>query len=188
MSTIRNRWELIDEILTYRATESINKYIKAFGIDSLDENNSTLLHELCSRGTSELVAYTISKGAKLDVIDEGGYTPLALACSSYSQKSALVLIEAGADVNLGKGHYPLIQAVYGSVHSRSTKVIETLLEHGAKLDTKDSVLGFTALDYAEVWGHEEAAALLKLYAADLERKSIEAVMTTKTATKKTLKL
>lgn len=169
MSPTRKQWKLLDEIFSYRATESINKYIQEIGINYTDQNNSTLLHELCSRGTPELVAYAISKGAKLDVMDKDGYTPLALACSTIHQRTALLLIEAGADVNLGKNNFPLTQAVYGYGSRRSTKVIQALLDRGASMDARSSISEFTAGQFAELFGYDEVVSLL-------EKTRIEAIL------------
>ncbi|HVI39851.1 MAG TPA: ankyrin repeat domain-containing protein, partial [Anaerovoracaceae bacterium] len=134
-----------------------------------------LLHVMVSLGNPELVAYVLNKGATVDVIDGNGFTPLALASSSYFTESVKVLLNAGADVNLGKGIFPLIQAIYRYATTRSTTVIETLLEHGADPNIRART-GLTATDYAKHWGYEKVVKLIDIHEADLERQRLGAMI------------
>ena len=48
-----------------------------------------------------MVAALLAKGADINAVDEDGWTALYRACYNSEAASALFLIEAGADVNMG---------------------------------------------------------------------------------------
>jgi len=179
MKSTKAMWEAFEEILTYKLTESVDRYIAKFGINCTDNDGSTLLHVMVIYGTPELVRHTIKRGANLNVIDSNGNTPLSLACTSHFVENAFTLLDAGAKVNLGRGKYPIIQAIHAYDKTRSTALIEALLKHGASLSLKSGLTGVTAPGYAKHWNFEKVIQLFDLHTADLERQKLSSVMTHK---------
>jgi uncharacterized protein len=96
------------------------------------------------------LSFLLGKGARADLQNEGGDTPLMLA-------SQIGWVE-GAKVDLanGRGETPLILAV----RQRDVPMVRLLLAKGADPKHTDSVAGYSALDYAKQDGR--AAAILKM--------------------------
>jgi ankyrin repeat protein len=53
-------------------------------VNAVNENNQTALHGAADRGADKIVKYLADHGAKLDVKDHKGLTPLAMAAGSDS--------------------------------------------------------------------------------------------------------
>ena len=89
----------------------------------------------------------LSKGAKADVENKRGETPLTLATQLGWVDGAAVLLRAGAKVDgaNSRGETPLILAV----HKRDVPMIRLLLANGANPQRNDIIAGYSALDYAK---------------------------------------
>ncbi len=78
-------------------------------VNAVDANGDTALHGAAHRGANELVRFLVGKGAKLDVVNTLGWTPLTIANgvfypNTYNRHSdtAELLLELGADPKVGK--------------------------------------------------------------------------------------
>jgi uncharacterized protein len=104
------------------------------------------------------LSFLLGKGARADLQNEGGDTPLMLASQIGWVEGADMLLRRGAKVDLanGRGETPLILAV----RQRDVPMVRLLLAKGADPKHTDSVAGYSALDYAKQDGR--AAAILKM--------------------------
>lgn len=78
-------------------------------VNAVDKTGYTALHGAAHRGANEVVSYLVSKGAKLDVVAEIGWTPYLIANgvaypNTYNRRldTAELLLKLGADPKAGK--------------------------------------------------------------------------------------
>ncbi|MDB5699162.1 MAG: ankyrin repeat protein [Alphaproteobacteria bacterium] len=119
------------------------------------------LHMLARERDLTWLSFLLGKGAKPDLQNNQGDTPLAVATQVGWVDGAEQLIRMGASVDLpnGRGETPLILAV----HNRDVPMVRLLLNSGANPTRSDSVAGYSALDYARQDGR--SSAVLKLIEA-----------------------
>jgi cytohesin len=126
---------------------------------------STTLHMAVMKGRKDIAEYLIAKGAKVNVENDAGRTPLH---SAPTVDIAQLLIDTGADPDAGieNGCTPLLWIVLRPLTIEFDKkdvkgVMEVLLKAGADVNVRDGS-GKTVLDYAET---EEIKKLLLKYGA-----------------------
>jgi ankyrin repeat protein len=119
------------------------------------------LHILTRERDSVWLGFFLGKGAKPDLQNNQGNTPLALAAQIGWTEGAERLLGALAAVDLAnnRGETPLIMAV----HNRDAAMVRLLLGAGANPERTDSVAGYSALDYARQDGR--SSTILKLIEA-----------------------
>lgn len=107
------------------------------------------------------MSYLLGKGARPDLQDNQGMTPLAVAAQVGWVEGAQLLLARRASVNLanGRGETPLILAV----HNRDISMVRLLMTNGADPRKADRAAGYSALDYAKK--DSRAAAIVKLLEA-----------------------
>ena len=107
------------------------------------------------------IAFLLGNGARPDLQNRDGETPLMIAAQGGWTAAVERLLARGANVNLpnGRGETPLIQAV----HRRDIAMVRLLVAHGADPDHRDSVAGYSALEYAR--RDTRAAAILRVLEA-----------------------
>jgi len=78
-------------------------------VDAVDANGDTALHGAAHRGANDIVAFLIEKGAKLDVVDVIGWTPLTIAHgvlypNTFNRRldTEELLLKLGANPGAGK--------------------------------------------------------------------------------------
>ncbi|TMJ15654.1 MAG: ankyrin repeat domain-containing protein [Alphaproteobacteria bacterium] len=103
--------------------------------------------------------FLLGKGARPDIQNNEGNTPLALAAQIGWEDGAVVLLARRASVDLPnrQGETPLILAV----HHRDLAMVRLLLAKGANPRRTDSLSGLSALDYAK----RDAPQLVKMLEA-----------------------
>jgi ankyrin repeat protein len=91
--------------------------------------------------------FLLSKGARPDIQNNKGETPLSLAAQLGWLEGAELLLGRGAGVDVGnqRGETPLMIAV----QRRDLPMVQLLLAHGANPSKSDRVSGYSALDYAK---------------------------------------
>jgi ankyrin repeat protein len=100
-----------------------------------------------------------------DVNQRGVYgnTPLKIATVRGDVEAVRVLLVAGAEIDA------IVEedctALYYAASFNKPDVVQVLLEHGASLETRNSIFGDTPLEVAERKGHREVLALLQEYAS-----------------------
>jgi hypothetical protein len=119
------------------------------------------LHILVRGRDLDWLSFMIGKGAKLDLQNNGGETPLSIAAQLGWTAGAELLLTygAGVDVPNQRGETPLIFAV----RQRDLAMVRLLLRGGANPKKTDHVAGYSALDYAKQ--DSRGAPLLKLLEA-----------------------
>jgi ankyrin repeat protein len=116
------------------------------------------LHILTRDRDLTWLTFMLSKGAKANLQNNQGITPLFLAAQLGWIEGADQLLKYGATVDLpnNQGETPLIMAV----HNRDVAMVRLLLGRGADPKRTDSAAGYSALDYAKQ--DNRAAAIVKL--------------------------
>ncbi|KAJ0173730.1 hypothetical protein K1T71_010879 [Dendrolimus kikuchii] len=106
-------------------------------------------------------------GARVDVRDADGRTPLLWAASAGSAAAVLALHQAGAKVD--EDDRDGLTALHCAAARGHTEALETLVGLcGAKVDVADSH-GCTPLHYAAALGHADATSALLQHGADAQR-------------------
>jgi ankyrin repeat protein len=138
--------------------------------EAVDQPSSTLintrdystgegaLHIVVKRRDAAWLAFLLAKGAKADVKDNEGNTPLAVAAQLGFVEGVQTLLDRGAGANVGnsRGETPLILAV----HNRDMATVRYLLAGGANPLQPDRITGKSARDYAAE--DRRSAAILKM--------------------------
>ncbi len=111
--------------------------------DKVDGN--TALHIVAARRDLTWVNFLTDRGAKPNVRNKKGETPLMIASNQSWVLGVAALLDAGADINESNatGETPLIAAVL----RRDTEMIRLLLSKGANPERSDNS-GRSARDYA----------------------------------------
>ncbi|HBE78043.1 MAG TPA: hypothetical protein DDW65_09740 [Firmicutes bacterium] len=137
---------------------------KGAGINILDNEGNMALKWALSN--PERVELLLSKGAKLDVQNKMGETPLMLAAESGYAEVAEALLKKGANPDLQDltGKTALMVAAGATQassadYSAYTKIMKLLLDKGAKPEIKDKG-GNTALYYAQRYDRKNSVDLL----------------------------
>jgi ankyrin repeat protein len=127
-------------------------------INSRNEVGDGALHMLVRERDMTWMGYLLNKGAKPDLQNREGMTPLAVAAQIGWVEGADRLLRGGAKIDFPNrnGETPLILAV----HNRDIAMARLLLGRGANPNKTDTVTGHSALDYARQDGR--ATPLVKL--------------------------
>ena len=123
------------------------------------------LHMLVRGRDLQWLVFLLARGARPDIQDNQGNTPLNLAAQIGWAEGAEQLLARRANVNTPniRGETPLILAV----QRRDVVMVRLLLGQGADPNRTDSVAGYSALDYAR--RDSRAAPILRLLEAPRER-------------------
>jgi len=110
-------------------------------------NGEGALHIVARGRDLNWLGFLIGKGARVDIQNRDGNTPLGLAAQIGWVEGAQVLLSRGATVDLSnsRGETPLIFAV----HRRDMATARILLAAGADPRKTDSAAGYSAIDYAK---------------------------------------
>lgn len=116
-------------------------------IDSRDPaSGESALHLVVKRRDTTWLSFLLGKGARADIRDAEGNTPLATAATMGFAEGARLLVATGARVDAAntRGETPLILAV----QNRDIATARVLMEAGANPKLSDNVTGMNARDYA----------------------------------------
>ncbi len=122
-------------------------------------NGEGALHYVVRDRDLTWVSYLLGKGARPDLQNLRGETPLSLAAQLGWLEGAELLLRLRASIDLpnARGETPLILAV----QRRDLPMVRMLLAQGANPKRTDNAAGLSALDYAKRDG-ARSAAILKL--------------------------
>ena len=137
----------VTELLSHPGTTVVN---------ARDSSGDTALHIVTRNHDGTWLAFLLGKGAKPDVENGKGETPLGLTAQLSWTEGAEILLSHGAGVDLpnSRGETPLIVAV----ENHSVPMVRLLLANGANPNKTDHVAGYSALDYARQNSHDQAIA------------------------------
>ena len=116
-------------------------------VDTRDvSTGETALHVVIKRRDTTWLSFLLSRGAKTDLRDGQGVTPLIAATQISFIEGADLLLKSGAAVDgiNSQGETALILAV----QNRDVPMVRLLLASGANPRKSDRVTGQSALDYA----------------------------------------
>ncbi|MBA0566753.1 hypothetical protein Golob_011539 [Gossypium lobatum] len=135
------------KLLSAAADESV--------VNGIDEEGWAPIHSAASIGNLEIMEILLSKGANVNVKNDGGRTALHYAASKGWLKIAELLISHGCT--------PLHRAA----STGKSALCELLIEEGAEVDATDRA-GQTPLMSAVICQNKEAALLLIRHGADVD--------------------
>lgn len=143
----------VQEVLADPGSTAINSKDAATGEGGL--------HIVVRARDAGWLIFLLQKGARPDIQDKAGETPLGLAARIGWTEGAAQLIarRAPVDQQNAKGETPLIIAV----QRRDLAMVRMLMAQGANPSKTDNIAGYSAIDYAK--GDVRAAAILKLLEA-----------------------
>ncbi len=128
-------------------------------INTRDSSTGESALHIVARGRDlNWLTFLLGKGARPDIQDRNGTTPLAIAAQLGWVEGAEMLLRGRAAVDMpnSRGETPLILAV----QKRDAAMVRLLLGKGANPKRTDSAAGYSALDYARQ--DPRAATVLKM--------------------------
>lgn len=139
-----------ERILANPATTALNVRDSSTG--------EAALHILVRGRDSAWLGFMLGRGARPDIGDREGNTPLMLAAQIGWLDGADLLLSRRANPNLGnsRGETPLIFAV----QRRDMPMVRLLMQNGANPNQTDHIAGNSAIDYARQ--DSRATAILRV--------------------------
>ena len=106
----------------------------------------------------------VEKGANVNATNTLGRTPLIISATEGYSELAEIFLENNADIRVKDDNYKRTALHFAALNGH-LKIVEALLKDGAEINEKDAA-GKTPLDYANRYGHEKVAKLLKSSGAE----------------------
>ena len=142
-----------------------------------DKQGRTALFHAVDDGRPDLMAKLLAAGAEIDVADENGWTPLAVACKAIDKswpdgiQEAMVklLLDSGASIEPGisaKG-YPAAPLLMKAAKDSGPEVIKMLLAAGCPVDGAASWGTTPLMNAAWISPYPESVRLLLAAGADV---------------------
>ncbi|KAM0497400.1 hypothetical protein ACHAP8_006892 [Fusarium lateritium] len=135
-------------------------------IQGVDGEGWSPLHVACRRGHEGAVQLLIKRGANMALKCKQDHTPLHTAALSGQHKVVKQLLQHGADVNVTATEMERSVLDY-AVNANSVATAQTLLEHGASIESCD-IGGITPLIAAVLYNAIEMASFLLDHDANFE--------------------
>ena len=130
-------------------------------------DGATALHWAVHWDDLAIADLLIRAGAAVNAAEDGGVTPLAMACANGSAGMVERLLKAGANPNEGR-ELPVMAAA----RSGNVEVMKLLLARGGDPNAKEPARGQTALMWAVAERHADVARVLVENGADVYAKTI----------------
>lgn len=114
------------------------------GQENISDRDWTLLMYAVFHNESDIVKFLLEKKADINAVNAVGHSALFLACANNEENMGLLLIENGADVNIGKdddGMNALQWALSYELNDLSSK----LIDKGANVNTFSTETGRSVL-------------------------------------------
>jgi len=136
---------------------SFGSAVKAKELRPVDKE----LLDACGKGDVNAAMSALTKGADVNIADEGGWTPLALALWSRKIELVKTLLDKGAIVNAPDTDSGVFEApLVAAVNSGNIETVKLLIERGAKPESSPSH-GISVVDASLVGGSVEILEALK---------------------------
>ena len=138
-------------------------------VNATEPDGATALHWAVHWDAVDTAQMLIDAGARINVRNELGITPLLLACTNGNAGMIGKLLAAGADPNIASpnGESPLMLAARTS----SAGAINLLLAHGANVNARESSRNQTALMWAVAERRPDIVRVLIDRGADVNARS-----------------
>ncbi|XP_011870346.1 PREDICTED: ankyrin repeat domain-containing protein 16-like isoform X2 [Vollenhovia emeryi] len=133
----------------------------AFKVNVANKDMKRPLHEAAQFAQKDILKYLLTKGASVDALKRGDWTPLMLACTKSGPAArqcinTLLAADANAYLRNKDGWTPLLIAC----RAGDENVVDILLKHLPKCIDDRSNNGRSALHIAAFHGHERVINLL----------------------------
>jgi ankyrin repeat protein len=138
-------------------------------VDAAEPDGSTALLWATYQVDHELVRALLKKGAKVNVTNDYGASPLSEAAKLGDVELTRTLLEARADPNSPNQDGETALMLASSVGSR--RVAELLIARGANIDAVENYRGQTALMWAAAEDHPDVVELLLAHGANVGRRA-----------------
>jgi hypothetical protein len=132
-------------------------------VDAMVEDAGPLLHRLVEGGQEVEIAAALKNHADVNERAAAGWTPLLYASAQAHPRIARMLLDAGANPDIGNVH-GITPLMYGARYGNA-EICQILLDHEAVVDLQD-IYGMTALIVASRDGHSPIVSLLLSAGAD----------------------
>ncbi|KAK2589553.1 hypothetical protein QQS21_012766 [Conoideocrella luteorostrata] len=142
--------------------------LNTVNVNSMDIYGRTSLSYAAWTGDAISVQLLLENGARPELKDKKGWSPLFWAAKNEHEAVFKLLLENGADIESRDSHdrTPLS---YGAENGQET-MVKLLLKSGADIESRDSQYHMTPLLLAIGRGHEAVVKLLLENGADIEAK------------------
>jgi len=129
---------------------------KGNDLNKLTHDSRTYVFWAASRGNVPVIEYLLKNGAKLDVQDSHGFTPLTFAATSGQQNTAIydLFIKNGAKLKTDLNHDGANALLIAVPSDPELKLTDYFISKGLDLNSKDAA-GNTAVNYAAKGGNIE---------------------------------
>lgn len=151
---------------------------KGCEIDVKDEYGNTTLHFAARGGHPEMIEFVIQQGIKIDVENDFGQTVLFSAVQGFGPNEGVVklLLNLGLDINYEdfKRNTPLsyiAQLSDAPMRSKYMGFVETLLKHGAGVNTRNKDDNCTLFELCYGVLDKRAISLVLRYGANVNSKN-----------------
>ena len=110
-----------------------------FDVNSKNESGLTILHDAARHGKARIVWLLSGRGANLNALDDSVQTPLYVAVVKRRFGAVQAMLSQKVDLTIRYGIYDT-SVVHLAAQSRSddTRILRTLLEHGAGVNALDN--------------------------------------------------
>ena len=160
---------LVEAVKTGDKAAATNVLKERVDVNTAEADGTTPLHWAVRQDDLDLVDRLLRAGADLKIANRYGITALYLACVNGNPAMIDRLLKAGADPNFAgpEGETALMTAARGG-HVAAAKV---LLDHGARVDARETWRGQTALMWATAQLHPDMVRELIARGADVNARS-----------------
>jgi ankyrin repeat protein len=148
----------------------VKKYITTQNSNAKDAAGNSLLINVATNGSIEIVKLLLKNNVTIDEVNMGGHTALSKAVWSKNNDVAKYLIDQGGDVNKSNKRFELPPLV-AAVRNNNIEMGEILLQKGANVNTVNTIDKFTPIIWAVFKNDIDFIKLLLKYHPDLSIKS-----------------
>jgi ankyrin repeat protein len=134
-------------------------------VNATEPDGASALHWAVERDRVDLADMLLKAGARPDMANDYGVTPLTLAAANGNAPIIVQLIEGGAKPNtaLPTGETALMTAA----HTGRIEAVRALINHGADVNARENIKGQTALMWSIWQGHDDVTRVLINTGADI---------------------
>ena len=155
-------YELISALYHGESADCIRALLAAGADANAGDGYSAALHLAVERNAPAIVQLLIESGARLNTLNEHGWTPLRCAAEEGLEECARLLLAAAADARAGEASFSVLHKAAGL---KTGAILRMLLPLGLDLEMRDEG-GQTPLFYAAQYGCSENLRLLLEAGAD----------------------
>ncbi|HEX5108716.1 MAG TPA: ankyrin repeat domain-containing protein [Vicinamibacterales bacterium] len=158
------------EAVKNRRLEDVRALLKQrVDVNATQGDKATALHWAVRADDAAMVGVLLGAGARADLADDTGVTPLYLACLNRNARMVETLLEAGANPNaaLAGGETVLMTCS----RTGEPAAVRALLARGAAVNAKEPAHQQTALMWAASESHSPVVAALLERGADVRARS-----------------